>query len=291
LIEFLPVALRAAVRGFCIIPLHPYKDGFSVEENQRCKRAILPGWPSLATTDPAQIERWAYRYPNANVGIKTGASVVVLESDHLPTLEERLGFAIPPCYTVQARPNRPHFYFLQTERGRDSFVAGQSVAGIFELRCGNQYVLAEGSQHPAGCVYQLIRDMPLFPIPDAVIEGLERIKGAPAARPESDGVAHPAAVEKFVRRFTAYCDRLNVESFVHPPTADGRVFIDTAPCLTADLHTEGGEGGGVGVMPSGASFVGCFHTHCKALSWTDWRRAVEEKHGPMKLEGEIQWTK
>jgi hypothetical protein len=290
LIEFRPVAHRTVARGFYVIPLHPYVDGLSVEANQKCKRAILPGWPTLATTDAAQIEKWAYRYPGANVGIKMGELFAVLESDNLPELEARLGFAIPPCFTVQARENRPHFYFLQTERGRDSFVAGQSVAGVFEFRCGNQYVLSEGSQHPTGVAYQLIRDMPLFPIPDAVIDGLERIKGAPPARPKSDGVAHPAAVEKFVRRFTAFCDRLNVETSVQT-LADGRVFITTSPCLTADRHSEGGDAGGVGVMPNGATFLACFHTHCKALSWADWRRVVEEKNGPMRLEGEIIWTK
>ena len=106
----------------------------------------------------------------------------------------------------------------------------------------------------------------------------------------SFGVAHPAAVEKFIRRFRRYCDRLNVETSVQP-LADGRVFITTVPCLTADLHSEGGEAGGVGVMPNGATFIACFHTHCRALAWADWRRGVEEKNGPMRLEGEIIWTK
>src|SRR5215471_16697893 len=102
--DFLEISLRNAARGFRVHPNRP-KD----------KLPILSGWPDQATTDPATIEKWAHEYPDANCGVAVGADLCVLESDDLEKLKELLGTVeIPTTYTVQARENRPHFYFRPT---------------------------------------------------------------------------------------------------------------------------------------------------------------------------------
>lgn len=276
--SFLEIALRNAARGFRVHPLYPYVDGLGVEANARCKRAILPGWPSLATRDTAQIEKWAYQFPGGNVGVMAGDELAIVETDHLPTLEARLGFPIPDCYRVQARENRPHCYFLSTERSRSSFVSGKSVAGVFEFKAGNLYCVSEGSTHPTGAEYKLLVDMPLCPIPDELVTGLERIKGKPPAS-ISDGVAKPQAVEQFIERFTAYCDRVGVAVTNVRTLPNGKVLIDTDPCL---LHAD--HVGAVGITADGVRCVQCFHARC-AIGWAKWRRAVEAKlKVPMHLE-------
>jgi hypothetical protein len=280
MIGFRTVALRNAARGFRVHPLHPYVDGLDAEANARCKRAILPGWPTLATTDPAQIEKWAYQFPGANVGIMAGNQLAIVETDHLPTLDARLGFPLPECYRVQARENRPHCYFLSTERARSSFAAGKSVAGVFEFKAGNLYCVSEGSIHPTGAEYKLLADMPLYPIPDELVIGLERIKGRPPAR-SSDGVARPEAVERFIRRFSDYCEGKAVVTEVRT-LADGKVLIDTEPCLLHEDHA-----GAVGITADGVRCVQCFHARC-SVGWAKWRRAVEAKFKvPMRLEDEV----
>ncbi|MGB9072515.1 MAG: bifunctional DNA primase/polymerase [Terriglobales bacterium] len=284
--NFLEVALRNAKRDFRVHPLHPYVAGRDSAANARCKRAILEGWPSKATTDEGQIRIWASIWPGANCGVMAGEDLAIVESDHLPTLEARLGFPIPECYRVQARENRPHCYFLQTERARSSFVAGKSVAGVFEFKIGNLYVLSEGSTHPTGAVYKITGDVPLYLIPNVIVDGLERIKGAPPAASGGDGIARPAAVEKFVRRFTAYCDRVGAAVTEVRTLPSGKILISTSPCLLFDDHD-----GGVGITPDGVRCVQCFHARC-SVGWAKWKTAVEAKHKvPMALDGEIQWQK
>ncbi len=283
MIDFLTIALRNAARDFRVHPLHPHIEGWDTEANARCKRAILTGWPMLATTNEDTIRRWSRQYPGANCGIMAGDQLAIVESDHLPTLEARLGFPIPACYRVQARKERPHCYFLQTERARSSFVAGKSVAGVFEFKIGNLYVVSEGSIHPTGTVYQIIDDVPLYPIPDAIVDGLERIKGAPPVA-SGDGIARPAAVEKFVRRFSAYCDKAGVAVTDVRTLPTGKVLILTSPCLLHDDHD-----GGVGISADGVRCVQCFHARC-SIGWAKWSRLVEAKFKrPMSLDGEIEW--
>jgi Bifunctional DNA primase/polymerase, N-terminal len=281
MIDFRTVALRNAARGFRVHPLHPHVDGLDAEANARCKRAILTGWPMLATRDAGQIERWAQQFPGANVGIMAGDELALVETDHLPTLEARLGFQLPECYRVQARENRPHCYFLSTERARSSFVAGKSIAGVFEFKAGNLYCVSEGSLHPTGAEYRLLVDMPLYPIPDEIVTGLERIKGAPPAR-SSDGIARPDVVERFVKGFSAYCDRVGVAVANVRTLPTGRVLIDTEPCLLHEDHA-----GAVGITADGVRCVQCFHARC-SIGWAKWRRAVEAKFKvPMRLENGV----
>jgi hypothetical protein len=101
----------------------------------------------------------------------------------------------------------------------------------------------------------------------------------------SDGVARPEAVQKFVRRFTAYAERLGA-TITAVKTVAGKTLILTSPCLLHDDHD-----GGVGITADGIRCVQCFHNRC-AVGWARWSRAVEQKFGqPMLLDGVIQWKK
>jgi hypothetical protein len=282
MISFLTVASRNAQRGFRVHPLHPHLTERDAVFNARCKRAILTGWPSLASKDTAQIEEWAQRFPGANVGVMAGAELSIVETDHLPTLEARLGFSIPECYRVQAREHRPHCYFLSTARSRSSYAAGKSVAGVFEFKAGNLYCVSEGSVHPTGAEYKLLVDMPLYPIPDELVAGLERIKGKPPVSVGSDGIARPQAVERFVQAFSAYCERVSVAITNVRALPSGKVLINTEPCLLHEDHT-----GAVGITADGVRCVQCFHARC-SIGWAKWRREVEAKYKvPMRLEKEV----
>ena len=158
---FLEIALRNAARSFRV---HPTKE----------KVPIVPGWPDLATTDPATIEQWAEQYPDANCGVAVGPDLCVLESDDLAKLKELLnGVEIPATYTVQARDNRPHFYFRQT--AKTTLSGNRTLAGIFEFKQNRLQVIGEGSTHPTGAIYRVIDDSPIVDMPDELMTALVRL--------------------------------------------------------------------------------------------------------------------
>jgi len=163
---FLDIALRNAARGFRVHPLIP-KD----------KRPLLKDWPALATSDRVQIETWAAQYPEANAGAAADDQFCMLESDDLPALVSKLTDAsvLDFVYTVQARPNRPHFYFRQTDATRA--LGNCDLPGVFEFKQHNRYVVAEGSISPYGPRYELVCDGPIIPMPDSLAADLKRLYG------------------------------------------------------------------------------------------------------------------
>ena len=94
--------------------------------------------------------------------------------------------------------------------------------------------------------------------------------------------SRPVAVERFVNRFSAYCERVGVAVTNVRTLHNGKVLIDTEPCL---LHVD--HPGAVGVTADGVRCVQCFHARC-SIGWAKWRRAVEAKFKvPMHLEDEV----
>lgn len=177
---FLDIALRNAARGFRVHPLRP-----------RDKAPLLNNWPDKATTNEAQIRIWDSVYPDANCGVIADERICILESDNLSELEHRLGHRIPLCYWVSARPGRPHLYFLQTPATRA--LGNCDVAGIFEFKQRNRYVVAEGSIHPTGPTYILHCDMPLYPLEDHIVKALGELYGE-RKRKDAQPDAGPIAV-------------------------------------------------------------------------------------------------
>jgi hypothetical protein len=127
------------------------------------------------------------------------------------------------------------------------------------------------------------------PVTGAQLEALCELSQVPVAQPSGDGIARPGAQEKFVRRFSAYCERIGVNVDVVRQLGDRTVFVQTECCLLNEDHT--GSSCGVGVGLDGVRKNLCKHAGC-AMPWAEWSRLVEEKYGePMRLDGEIRWKK
>lgn len=127
------------------------------------------------------------------------------------------------------------------------------------------------------------------PVSVSQFEALCELMTVPKIQAVSDGVARPEAQEKFVRRFTAYCERIGVGVDAVRQLGDGTVFVQTGFCLLNEDHT--GSSCGVGVGRDGVRKNLCKHSGC-AMPWARWSRLVEEKYGElMRLDGEIRWTK
>jgi hypothetical protein len=135
-------------------------------------------------------------------------------------------------------------------------------------------VLEEGERSPVTC---------------AQLHNLCELMQVPVIQPSGDGIARPETQEKFVRRFTAYCERIGVGIDSIRKLGDGSVFVQTEFCLLNDDHT--GSSCGVGVGPDGVRKNMCKHNSC-AMPWSKWSRLVEEKYGEqMRLDGEIRWKR
>lgn len=81
-------ALECARHGLRVFPAHTPVDGVcTCRHRERCtnagKHPRIVGWKEAATTDPEQIRKWWSAWPNANIGIATGAGsgVVLLDVD------------------------------------------------------------------------------------------------------------------------------------------------------------------------------------------------------------------
>jgi hypothetical protein len=123
----------------------------------------------------------------------------------------------------------------------------------------------------------------------ARLEELCELMHVPVLQASGDGVARPGAQEKFVRRFTDYCERIGVNVNAVRQLGDGTVFLQTEFCLLNEDHT--GRSCGVGIGRDGVRKNLCKHNSC-AVPWAKWSALVEEKYGElMRLDGEIRWKK
>jgi hypothetical protein len=125
----------------------------------------------------------------------------------------------------------------------------------------------------------------IVPCPLDVIERIVADLGSTPVKAVGDGIARPQAVKKFVRRFTAYAEGIGATITAVKATGT-KTLILSSPCLLHDDHD-----GGVGVTADGIRCVQCFHNRCKSLGWGQWSKAVEQKYGPMRLDGGITWKR
>ena len=147
--EMLTGALQLASEyGFRVHPLVPQQ-----------KRPLLTGWPELATTDEATITEWWTTWPNANVGIATGAAsgIVVLDVDPknggAESLERLKQDATdwPDTMTVLTGSGGLHFYFAYQAGLRN---LNSELGPGLDIKTDRGQVVAPPSIHPNGNRYE-----------------------------------------------------------------------------------------------------------------------------------------
>jgi hypothetical protein len=154
-----------AKRGWLVMPLHtPTAQGCS------CGRGECPNpgkHPRTvhglkdASSDPTTIRKWWGLWPNANIGIVTGAEsgILVLDVDGKQGEEslielERRGCLLPDTYTVQTGGGGQHVYFLWPE-GVDVRNSQSRIAPGLDIRGHGGYVVAPPSLHASGTWYEI----------------------------------------------------------------------------------------------------------------------------------------
>jgi hypothetical protein len=187
--DTLAAALDYGLAGLPVLPLHSAPDGRCSCGKPACKDAAkhprnhngLTG----ASTDPAVIAEWWRRWPDANVGIRTGDGTVVLDVDPqkggLSTLQalERKHGRLPLGPLVVTGSGGQHLYFA----GAASNSVGKLGDGL-DVRGEGGYVVAPPSVHETGKAYKWHRplngSLPAWPFKEAT----EPSRTAPAVTDE-----------------------------------------------------------------------------------------------------------
>jgi hypothetical protein len=144
-------ALALAKRGLAVFPLKP-----------RDKIPLTTHGCKDASCSPERIEEWWSKWPDANIGIATGApsSIFVLDIDgdegsvSLAALEQKFGTKLPETIDVTTGRGR-HRYFRLPDWD-DAPVIHNSTAKIgpkLDVRGEGGYVVAPPSIHPSGRKY------------------------------------------------------------------------------------------------------------------------------------------
>src|ERR1051325_1260864 len=163
-------ALAYAARGFLVRPLHTARAGHCSCGKRECsasgKHPRLPKWPSRATTESQEIRAWWTRWPEANIGLLTGArsGVIVLDIDprndgdaSLASLEARYG-KLPETPRVRTGGGGLHVYFAAPASEVSS---GHPGSGLDLQGDGGRCVVLPPSLHRSGAEYRWVEGLSL----------------------------------------------------------------------------------------------------------------------------------
>lgn len=153
-------ALHYAAKGWQVFPLLPND-----------KRPATENGFKAATAQREIIEGWWLRWPDANVGIVTGAvsGIVVLDIDRKHGVDGVLAateLALPETLVIRTPTGGFHLFFTLPE--------GVSVARRIGVRPGldilgdGGYVVAAGSR-VNGATYEIVRNRPMVPCPEVLV--------------------------------------------------------------------------------------------------------------------------
>jgi len=199
----LTAALAYARHGIPVLPVHTPdpSGGCSCDRGVRCDR---PGkHPRLrhglteATTDPRLIDVWWSRWPEANVGLRTGIAMDVADIDSAEGwhgLTHLLGGELPPGPRVRTGGGGWHLWFRPMGFGnRVGLLPGLDWRGV------GGYVVAPPSRHVGGDYRWVRRPGEPLPVgPAALRDLIEGPSLPPPARRTTTGwataqrvIAHP----------------------------------------------------------------------------------------------------
>jgi putative DNA primase/helicase len=125
-----------------------------------------------ATLDLNRIDQWWSEYPNANIGLATGAVLVIdVDPRKCATWLESLNeLALPQTFTVRTWSKGFHLYFKMPADSR--ITIGANLLPGIDWRGRNGYVVAAGSV-VNGATYEIVRNAPIEPAPRSLIERIE----------------------------------------------------------------------------------------------------------------------
>ena len=157
-------ALGYAARGWAVVPVHtPHLQGCSCEQDCGASAGKHPRTRhglNEASKNPDRIWRWWRRWPDANVGIRTGreSGLVVLDVDvrhggdaSLATLEATYD-RLPRTLTALSGGGGKHLYFRHPGQRIPNCAQLGGFSGL-DVRADGGYIVAPPSLHQSGQRY------------------------------------------------------------------------------------------------------------------------------------------
>lgn len=202
------IAARYADHGWPVLPLHhPVGDGCSCRTSA-CgsigKHPRTPRGVHEASIDPGQVASWWARWPDANVGVATGArsGLLVLDIDlpdgptSLRTLQARHGRLPRTCSQTTGSGGRQ---LLFADPGTTIGNRTRVWPGV-DVRGDGGYIVVPPSRHAIGDRYRWTVAAPPAPPPRWLLQALTRTHREPAHR---HGTVGPSPVGVVADRYVA----------------------------------------------------------------------------------------
>lgn len=228
-------ALQYAGRGWHVFPLRP-RGKLPIVAKRNGGNGFYD-----ATTDRAQIVAWWTQWPDANIGLATGASgLTVLDIDGpegLALYQKVAGDRPPTLAAKTGRAGGLHVYY------RGAVPSSQVKGEHLDVRGSTGYVVAPPSIHETGNAYAwldplaLIADLPAWVAPWVAARGGPAAPHGPdmpprpaylgAGVPLADRLAH-ALQEPFSEQEAS---RLRAALATIPPDIDGKTWVTIGAAL------------------------------------------------------------
>lgn len=151
----LTAALDYATRGWPVFPCYSVTTGGRCECGKDCgknagKHPRTANGFYDATTDPDQIRAWWSRWPTANVAIRTGGGLVVVDADSEDALTELVERDPAATITAMARTSRGYHLLFEHYGPVKCYT---KVLPDLDVKADGGYILAAPSRHASGTVY------------------------------------------------------------------------------------------------------------------------------------------
>ena len=174
----LEAALEYVNKGFAILPLWWVRDGKCACGKPTCrddncgKHPILSG---VTATSPEQVRSYWERYPEANIGVRTGHphGIIAIDIDPrhggLETLEknEKEYGSLPETLVhITGGEDRGLRYIFRY----DASLKGNTLGAGFEVKADGQYIIVPPSNHRSGRTYTVRDDKPIAFAPKWLLE-------------------------------------------------------------------------------------------------------------------------
>lgn len=198
--ELLDMALRYARYGFPVFPCHtPTSGGRCSCGDPACdnqgKHPRTPNGFTNASTDPDIIRGWWSRWEDANIGLRTGPWLVVLDVDD-PAQLEHLPELPPTLITQTGRDGGGRHYWFTAPDGADVTNRRGQLPTDVDIRGAGGYIIAPPSLHKSGRRYAPVERNAIAELPAAVLELVTPPQRAPAEHrqapdwKDADGTAY-----------------------------------------------------------------------------------------------------
>ena len=171
-------ATQYAREGYHVIPLYGITGGLC-DCRTACKSPgkhpigrLVPNGLSEATSDPAIIERWWEKEPNANIGVRTGraSNLYVIDADAKRSVDIGHGVLIPEgthslrewgemheplpsTSIVDTGGGGEHWWYTYPDTG-DIVSSTTNILPSVDIRAEGGYVVAPPSKHAQGTSYR-----------------------------------------------------------------------------------------------------------------------------------------